>query len=208
MVNQNKLVNLGHCQGVVTGEVFSPYPNIAILNVRVRSDRKNPETKKHEMHLLNFIARGEMAKEVLEKCKTGDAVFITYELSEKVLMEESGNADFRIELCIKDIFIRDEEGRGRAGYLNTGHLQCRYLDICRVPNSKNVYRLDVLYTAGKTNAPQRFTFFVYGPKGDDIQKNYKKGQAVLLQYKIEKSKRKRLNGKTDYYTNLVVERLT
>ena len=208
MVNQNKLVNLGHCQGVVTGEVFNPYPNIAILNVRVRSDRKNPETKKHEMFLLNFIARDEMAKEVTEKCKTGDAVFITYELSEKVLMEESGNAEFRTEFCIKDIFIRDEEGKGRAGYLNTGHLQCRYLGICKVPNSKNVYRLDVLYTVSKTKTPQRFMFYVYGPKGEDIQNNYQKGQAILLQYKIEKSKRTRLNGKADYYTNLVVERLT
>ena len=55
MVNQNKMVNLGHCQGIVVGEVFSPYPNIAILNVRVKSDRKNPETKKHEMHLINFV---------------------------------------------------------------------------------------------------------------------------------------------------------
>ena len=208
MVNQNKLVNLGYCQGVVTGEVFTPYPNVAILNVRVRSDRKNPETKKHEMHLLNFIARDEMAKEVSEKCKIGDAVFITYELSEKVLMGDSGSAEFRIELSIKDIFIRDEEGKGRSGYLNTGHLQCRYLGICRVPNSKNVYRLDVLYKASKAKTPQRFTFYVYGPKGDDIQKNYQKGQAVLLQYKIEKSKRTRLNGKNDYYTNLVVERLT
>ena len=207
MVNQNKMVNLGHCQGIVAGEVFSPYPNIAILNVRVKSDRKNPETKKHEMHLINFVARGEMAREVSEKCKMGDAVFIIYELSEKVLMGESGTAEFRIELRIKDVYIRDEEGKGRSGYLNVAHLQCRFLGICRVPKSNNVYRLDVLYAASKTRAPQRFTFYVYGPKGDDILKNYAKGQAILLQYKIEKSKRIRLNGKVSYYTNLVVERL-
>ena len=118
------------------------------------------------------------------------------------------NCDFCTELRIKDIFIRDEEGKGRAGYLNTAHLQCRFIGICRIPNSKDVYRLDVLYKVSKSRTPQRFTFYVYGPKGEDIRNNYKKGQAILLQYKIEKSKRTRSDGKTDYYTNLVVERLT
>ncbi len=207
MVNQNELVNLGHCQGVVVGNVFNPNPSIAILNVRVKSDRKNPETKTYEMFVLNFTARGNMAREVLEKCKDGDTVFVTYELSEKVLTGDRGGAEFYTDLIIKDIFIHDDEGKGRAGYLNTAHLQCRYLGICRVPNSKDVYRLDVLYKVSKTRAPQRFTFIVYGPKGEDILKNYKKGQAILLQYKIEKSKRTRSDGKTDYYTNLVVERL-
>ena len=208
MVNQNTMVNLGHCQGIVTNEVFCPRPNIAILNVRVKSDRKNPETDRYEMFLLNFIARDRMAKELAEKCKMGDAVFITYELSEKFRLENSGNANFYTELCIKDIYIRDEEGKGRAGYLNSALLQCRYLGICRVPKSDNVYRLDVLYMASKTKTPQRFTFCVYGPKGDDIQKNYQKGQAILLQYKIEKSRQIRSDGKIHYHTNLVVERLT
>ena len=82
------------------------------------------------------------------------------------------------------------------------------IDLQMLPNSDNVYRLDVLYMASKTKTPQRFTFCVYGPKGDDIQKNYQKGQAILLQYKIEKSRQIRSDGKIHYHTNLVVERLT
>ena len=207
MVKQNTMVNLGHCQGIVASEVFCPHSDIAVLNVRVKSDRKDPETKRYEMFMLNFTARNKLAREVAEKCKAGDAVFITYELSEKIVIERSGSAEFYIELLIKEIFIRDEEGKGRAGYLNTGHLQCRYLGICKVPKSKDVYRLDVYYAMPKARAPQRFTFYVYGAKGDDILKNYQKGQAILLQYKIEKSRRVRSNGKVDYFTNLVVERL-
>lgn len=57
MVKNKSTVNFGICQGVVRASPFSPMPGIAMFDVRVKSNRKNPKTKRYEVHVLNFVAK-------------------------------------------------------------------------------------------------------------------------------------------------------
>jgi len=48
---------------------------------------------------------------------------------------------------------------------------------------------------------------VYGALGEFIESNFTKGELVLVEYKIEKSKRLRPDGQADYFTNCVLEKI-
>ena len=54
----------------------------------------------------------------------------------------------------------------------------------------------------------KFNFVIYGSLGEKIMDAYEKGQYITVQYKVERSKHIRDDGKTDYYTNYVVEKIS
>ena len=55
--------------------------------------------------------------------------------------------------------------------------------------------------------PQHFDFVVYGPLGEKLMSAYEKGQYVNVQYKVEKVRHIRNDGKPEFFTNFVVEKI-
>ena len=48
---------------------------------------------------------------------------------------------------------------------------------------------------------------VYGVLGEHIINTFHKGETVLIEYKVEKSKRTLADGSGEYFTNYVIERI-
>lgn len=209
MVRKNESVNIGYCQGVVIGGIYSPTPSVAIVSVRVKSERRNPVTKRFDMQGFKLVALGEMAEQVKRACKDGDRVTVSYYLKERVqISKRTGIGSFVNEMIIKDVYIRSEDERGRAGIVNTGFLQGRFIGVVKAPNAEGIYNLSVLYNSDLKYGPQHFNFVIYGALGEKIMTAYEKRQYVSIQYKVERIKHFRDDGKTDYFTNYVVEKIS
>ena len=96
----------------------------------------------------------------------------------------------------------------RLPTLNRGYLECEFLDITEMYNATGIYVLNVR-AEDKINGNRMFTSFViYSTIGDKIREYYKKGRRIMVEYKIEKSKRELPDGRNEFYTNRVVERIS
>lgn len=208
MVKQDSMVNIGFCQGVVKGNVYSPTSTIAKLNVQVRCDRKNPKTRKREIHVLNFTMYGDEAGKLSKTVGDGDAVFIIYHLESKVRVNrQTGISTITEEAVADSISAFQTETFGRTPYLNRGFFQGTYLGVIAQPNSNGIYILTV-YAENKDSGERiHMPFVIYGTFGKTIEEKFKKGQRILVEYKIEKSKRQRCDATTEHFTNRVVERI-
>jgi len=51
-------------------------------------------------------------------------------------------------------------------------------------------------------------FYVFGKYAEHIAQAFQKGKPALIEYKIEKSKHVRRDGRTEYFTNCIVEQIT
>lgn len=208
MVNTNKNVNLGFCQGVMRGQVYTPKPGIAMFDIRVKSDRKNPKTKKHEMQILNFVAKNSNAELVKRSLKDKDIVFVSYHLEERVSVNpQNGLTRFHQDRVVDEVYVRPQEQNGKPGYMNHGVVHGKYLGITKVESADGIYNVCVLFEGPEKYSEQHFSFVVYGVLGNAIERRFEKGQAVVVEYKVEKSKRIRRDGKSDYFTNLVLEKI-
>lgn len=208
MVKQNSMINIGFCQGLVKGRVYLPKSTIAKLNVQVRCDRKNPKTRKREIHVLNFTVYGNEAEKLAEIADDGDVVFITYHLESKVRVNRQNGISTITEENVADcISVFKQDFSGRTPYLNHGFFQGRYLGVIAQPNSSGIYILTIYAENHETGEKVHMPFVIYGPLGKTIEEKYKKGQCILVEYKIEKSKRIRRDNSVEHFTNRVVERI-
>lgn len=206
MVVPNGSVNCGFCQGVVQGAIYSPKETIAKVNIQVKDERKNPKTKKRPVYVLNFTAYDENARQLVKLCKTGDVLFIRYHLDFKVKIDRhTGIGAFRDEKIIDDIALCNVSGKKTIANLNFGLFQGTYIGITKQPNANNIYVLSALEE--KNHAKIHLRFMVYGALGEFIEATVTKGELILIEYKIEKSKRLRPDGQADYFTNCVLERI-
>ena len=196
MVSTKKNVNLGFCQGVVRGQVYSPHPDVVMFDIRVKNDRKNPKTKKREMQILNFVAKDETAKLIKNSVKDKDIVFVSSHLTKFVL-----------DRVVDEVYVRPETECGGPGYMNHGVVHGKYLGTTKVESADGIYNVCILFEDPARYKKQHFNFVVYGVLGDTLEKRFEKGQCVAVEYKVEKSKRIRKDGRTDYFTNLVLEKI-
>lgn len=207
MVKQSSTVNICFCQGVVKGQIFSPTPSVAKLNVMVRCDRKNPKTKKKEMHVHNFTAYGADALQMTALCHDGSVVFLTYHIEIKLRVDrQSGVSKVVEENVVDSILVHPDEAAGRVPYLNRCFFQGIYLGVAKQPNAEGIFVLSA-YAEADNGSRLHVSFIVYGEQAEKIQSRFSKGQRILIEYKIEKSKRILRNGKNEYFTNRVVERV-
>lgn len=209
MKNQKFTVNMGHCQGMMQGNVFRQKNSVAKFNVAVRSDRKNPKTNKKDVHVLNFTMYGEDAENLHLLCGDRDRVFVTYHLESRVKVNRKTGVGECVEEYVADsVIVRNIGENDRLPTLNRGYLECEFLDITEMYNATGIYLLNVR-AEDKINGNRMFTSFViYSALGDKIREYYKKGRRIMVEYKIEKSKRELPDGQNEYYTNRVVERIS
>ena len=209
MKNQKFTVNIGYCQGVIQGNVFRQKNSVAKFNVAVRSDRKNPKTNKKEVHVLNFTMYGESAESLHLLCGDRDRVFVAYHLESRVKVNRKTGIGECVEEYVADsVIVRNIGDNNRLPTLNRGYLECEFLDITEMYNATGIYVLNVR-AEDKINGNRMFTSFViYSTIGDKIREYYKKGRRIMVEYKIEKSKRELPDGRNEFYTNRVVERIS
>lgn len=209
MKNQKFTVNMGYCQGVIQGNVFRQKNSVAKFNVAVRSDRKNPKTNKKEVHVLNFTMYGEAAESLHLLCGDRDRVFVAYHLESRVKVNRKTGIGECVEEYVADsVIVRNIGDNDRLPTLNRGYLECEFLDITEMYNATGIYVLNVR-GEDKINGNRMFTSFViYSTIGDKIREYYKKGRRIMVEYKIEKSKRELPDGRNEFFTNRVVERIS
>lgn len=199
--------NFGFCQGIVKGAIFRPNDTVAKINVQIKSNRKNPNTKKYDFSMLNFTVYGETVKKVSE-LSDGDIVFLEYHLEERMQIDrKTGLAEFIDDFVIDEITVRGKASDGKLPYLNRGFLQGTFLGINEIPGSDGISMLDVLYIDPKTKRRRNHRFFVYGSYAERVARAFSKGKPVAAEYKLEKCKHVRRDGKTEYFTNCVIVEL-
>ena len=208
MVKKKVSLNIGYCQGIVNAGVYSPSPSYGRLDVRTINERRNPVTKRHDVQVFNFVALGDMVEQIVHSCKVGDRVTVSYYLKERVhINKRTGKGAFVNEMILKDVFVRGASDEGRVGPLNFGFIQGKFIGIVKVPHAEGIYNLTVLYESDRKYGPQHFEFVVYGSLGEKLMSNYKKGQYVNVQYKAEKVRHIRSDGRAEFFTNFVVEKI-
>lgn len=202
------VTNFGFCQGIIKGTVYCPNDSVAMINMQVRSNRKNPKTKKREISLLNFSARGENVKKLQEHCHDGDTAMVSFHLEEKLhIQKKTGVSNSVQEMVIDDIIMRSTS-EGKLPYLNKGFVQGVFLGIYRIPGADGISVVNVLRSDHEKGVKQYHRFFVYGAFGEQIERSFEKGRYTLVEYKIEKSKHVPENGKAEYFTNCVIEQIS
>ena len=149
-----------------------------------------------------------MVEQIVHGCKVGDRVTVSYYLKERVhINKRTGKGAFVNEMIIKDIFVRSAADEGKVGTVNFGFLQGKFIGVVKVPHAEGIYNLSVLYDSDLKYGPQHFDFVVYGPLGEKLMSAYEKGQYVNVQYKVEKVRHIRNDGKPEFFTNFVVEKI-
>ncbi len=208
MRNQKFTVNVGFCQGTVQGNVFHQRSSVAKFNVMVRTDRKNPKTNRKEVHVLNFTMYGEAAESLHLLIGDRDKVFVTYHLEARVKVNKKTGISECVEEYVADsVVVRNGDINDRLPTINRGYLECDFLDIAEMHNAKGIYVLNVR-AEDKMNGNKMYTsFIIYSALGDKIREYYKKDRRIMVEYKLEKSKRELPDGRNEYYTNRVVERI-
>ncbi len=201
--------NFGFCQGIVRGQAYKPKDGVVKINLQVKSNRKNPKTNKYAISMLNFTAYGEIAEKAESVCKDGAIVLLNYHLQEhKQTDRRTGVQSFVDEFVIDDVKSVGVITEGKQPYLNKGYLQGYFLGICPLPGSEGIWTLDLMCLDWKTKRRDSHRFYVFGKYAERIAQAFHKGKPALVEYKIEKSKHVRRDGRTEYFTNCIVEQIT
>lgn len=208
MVDKDFMLNNGMCRGIVRGQIFQPRESVAKFNVLVKSDRKNPVTKKHDIFMLNFVIYGDEAGKFAEACGDGDSVLLKYHVESAVSWRKKDGLSVTEDIYVVDesfVFPR-EEGR-RVPSLNRGFLECYFIDAYKAVNAEGIYKMNVFFIDQRRHRKMYASFIIYGDLGRSVAEYYSKGRRMIVEYSIQKSKRELKNGEIIYFTNRVVERV-
>ncbi len=202
--------NFGLCKGIVKGEPFCPKKNVTKINVQIMCNRKNPKANRYERNLLNFTAYGqELADNVANSCHDGDIITVVYHLKEVSFIDKkTGVFTTYTETVIDSIENCGAAVQWKQPNVNKGFLQGMFLGVYEVPTTCGIYIVDMMRKSRLQPVNEHFKFYVYGVLGEKIGQRFSKGKEAIVEYKLEKSRRESEGGKTDYYLNCVIERMT
>ena len=207
MYVKNGSLNYALCQGIVRGNVFSPQAGVAKMNVQVKDTRKNPNTNRYPIFILNFTGYGDIAEQ-LKKCRDKSIVLLRYHLDNRVKINlATGVSTVEEEMIVDEIVTTPSETRHQIAYLNKGFFQGVYIGTVLQPNADSIYSVSVLLENEQKKNKTHLHFMVYGVLGEHIMNSFCKGETVLIEFKVEKSKRMLADGTGEYFTNYVIERI-
>ena len=43
-------INIGHLQGILVGDIYSPRSNLALLTIKVKAEKREPGTNRRKLH--------------------------------------------------------------------------------------------------------------------------------------------------------------
>lgn len=204
-------INKGVIQGIVANEIFSPSDNVALITIKVKDQRINPNTKKKPTYFVQFSAFDDLATLLRCQCQKGQVVYLEYYLSTGKKTDKSGITKFYRNRVITNIIIGDEVGNRNntiVPYLNEGILQGEFVSLKKTSKVENVafltLRVSTVIEGKEWLCYPKLT--VYGPMIQTFETNCHLGDSVCLGYKIETEVRMKDDEK-DFFLDYVVTRV-
>lgn len=201
-------INSGHCQGIIAGDVFSPKEGVALVTLKVKGSKPDPETKKRPLNFIQFIAYDELAEEFLEKGEVGRIVYVHFYLSTNNRKNENGVSKFFYNrIADRAVFgqvIGDEPVN--VPYLNSGVLQGEFAGIKRLYYGRNLWSLLVRDTVrhGSGKELKRIHQFVIDKDEFKFRAGRRKnGDPVLIEYRME-SRKEVKDGEVQHFVDYVL----
>lgn len=78
----------------MVGDVYSPKEGIALVTLKVKSERMEAGDSRRKLHFIQFIAYDEWAEAFLENAADGRIVYVQYHLSTNGRKDENGVSHF------------------------------------------------------------------------------------------------------------------
>ena len=201
-------INSGHCQGIIAGEVYSPKPGVALVTLKVKGGKSDPETKKRPLYFIQFIAYDELAEELIEKGEEGRILYLHFYLSTNNRKDENGvSAFYYNRIADRAVFgkvIGDEPVN--VPYLNSGVLQGEFAGIRRVYDGRNQWSLLVRDTVRHESGGELKRVHRFVIDSDELKfraGRRKNGDPVLVEYRMESHKEVK-DGKTEHFVDYVL----
>lgn len=201
-------INSGHCQGIIAGDVYSPKEGVALVTLKVKGTKTDPESKKRPLHFIQFIAYDELANEFLDKGEPGRIVYIHFYLSTNSRRDGNGVSRFFHNRIADRAVFGQLIGKEPVNvpYLNSGVLQGEFAGIKRLYDGRNLWSLLVRDTVrhGSGRELKRVHQFVIDR--DDIKfraGRRKNGDPVLIEYRME-SRKEEKDGEIQHFVDYVL----
>lgn len=202
-------INVGHLQGIMVGEVYSPREGIALVTIKVKSERMEAGDSGRKLHFIQFIAYDEWAEAFLENAADGRIVYVQYCLTTNGKKDENGISRFFNNRTVdKAVFgpILGEE-KVSVPYLNKGFLQGNIAGLKRIYGSdKNLWSLLVCEMAVHDSGRELRRYHRFVIDGDEMKfvaGRKKNGESVLVEYRIE-SRKEEKDGQMEHHIDYIL----
>lgn len=203
----NSSVNVGFCQGILKRPIKIIGADTVSVKIRVIDSRINPKTNKPNTYLLRFVAKGDVAKELINDARYENSILVGYHLGAHFKFNKTlGIGRFETQFEIDD-FCYKEPLKGKDSFLNRGLYQCEFLGINPVINTNSVYTVDTVVNDRDTEKRLHLSFTVFGSYGEIIKETFAPGQEITIVYKLERSKDERDDGEVEFFTNCILEKI-
>ena len=201
-------INSGHCQGIIAGEVYSPKEGVALVTLKVKGLKPDPETKKKPLHFIQFIAYDELAEEFLEKGVAGRIVYVHFYLATNNRKDGNGVSRFYYNrIADRAVFgqvIGDEPMN--VPYLNSGVLQGEFAGIKRLYDGRNLWSLLVRDTVKHSSGKELKRIHQFIIDKDEFKfraGRRKNGDPVLIEYRME-SRKEVKDGEVQHFVDYIL----
>ena len=201
-------INSGHCQGIIAGDVYSPKEGVALVTLKVKGEKPDPETKKRPLHFIQFIAYDELAEKFLEKGEVGRIVYVHFYLSTNNRKDENGVSKFFYNRIADRAVFGQVIGEKQVNvpYLNSGVLQGEFAGIKRLYGGRNLWSLLVRDTVrhGSGKELKRIHQFIIDKDEFKFRAGRRKnGDPVLIEYRME-SRKEEKDGEVQHFVDYIL----
>lgn len=201
-------INSGHCQGIIASDVYSPKSGVALITLKVKSDRVDPDTKRKPVNFIQFVVYDELAEEFIEKGDTGRIVYVHFFLSTNNRKDENGVSKFfynRIaDRAVFGQIIGDD--MVNVPYLNSGILQGEFAGLKRLYDGGERWSLLVRDTVRHESGKELKRVHRFIIDKDEFKFRVgrrKNGDPILVEYRME-SRKKTTEEVTEHYVDYVL----
>lgn len=198
-------INKGIAQGIVLKEIYSPNDNVAIVTLKIKDPKINPQIQKRPVYTIQFSAFGELAYE-LRTCTKGQLLYLEYYLTTNKKTDENGVTNFFKTRVITSLLIGENiSGQTKnVPYINFGILQGDLVGIKNAPGTSSValmtLRINTMSGPARISYPQ---ITIFGSMIDSIKKYYNLGDSICIIFKIETSSKEKEDGTKEHYLDYV-----
>lgn len=201
-------INSGHCQGIIAGDVYSPKSGVALVTLKVKGNRPDPETKRRPLNFIQFVAYDELADEFIEKGDAGRIVYVHFFLSTNNHKDENGVSKFFYNRIADRAVFGQIIGEDMVNvpYLNSGILQGEFAGLKRLYDGGDRWSLLVRDTVRHESGRELKRVHRFVIDRDEFKfraGRRKNGDPILVEYRME-SRKKITDGVVEHYVDYVL----
>ncbi len=206
-------INIGHLQGIMVGEVYSPKSNIAIITLKVKSTYARDPAERKRKHFVQLAAFDELAEQFRQNGTDGRIIYVQYLLTTNNKKDGNGVSKFFNNRTVEKVVFGPVIGNEEISvpYLNRGFMQGTIAGLKKIYGSdSNLWSLLVAEGLRHESGRELKHFHRFIVKQDDMKflagrKN--NGDSVLVEYRIE-SRKEEKDGQTEHHTDYVLTGLS